>query len=506
MKSLLTHIALISLTLNLSAQNFNPTNGTELADNLDSSSRVVVDSFLNSSGRVDVVISNRLSKYSTTQDTKDWVEQQGYLTANAIGQLGYATEEYVSEKVGDVIGDLVNGSLKVNSAENADTSDISFALKDDNSSVMKTAGEIFSALDSIPDSFLTTNDVCFIVTNSDPYAFTAWMFSGLPDGWGITNMEFVLDESAEFMPTEGYSGTWYATFLTNGVPLLVQSDDDSYSWRTWVNFFVSEDPYIYIEATRTRGPLPVLNVAFKSDVESASNNLAQIIAKIGYLTTNDVCAIVTSNVAWYTEWRRNPGWVDSPDTRNQKAVWVDSEQKWYYEYETFEDGIWVFDSFPFQNEQCRPPVNNQYTTNLIVSLYSWFERDFMGQSNVLGLASIDNVEEMVGISIATTDTSYRRTIGLTNLNQSVQYVNIPDTTPTTLEIQLPTDGETKDWMVYVVSVTNVALSLPAATWWMADVAYTNDVPPATPTAFYFSQITTNIFYLGRQELTEVAAP
>ena len=107
------------------------------------------------------------------------------------------------------------------------------------------------------------------------------------------------------------------------------------------------------------------------------------------------------------------------------------------------------------------------------------------------------------LAIANADTTYRRTIGLTNLNQSVQYVNITDTAPTTLAISMPTDGATKDWMVYVVSVTNVTLSLPSATWWMADTAYTNDVPPATPTAFWFSQVTDAIFILGRQELTEV---
>ena len=107
-------------------------------------------------------------------------------------------------------------------------------------------------------------------------------------------------------------------------------------------------------------------------------------------------------------------------------------------------------------------------------------------------------------TIATADTTYRRTIGITNLNQTVQYVSVTDTSPTTLAIAMPTNGVTKDWIVYVSAVTNVTLSLPSVTWWMADAAYTNEVPPATPTAFYFSQITTNIFYLGRQELTEVA--
>lgn len=115
-----------------------------------------------------------------------------------------------------------------------------------------------------------------------------------------------------------------------------------------------------------------------------------------------------------------------------------------------------------------------------------------------------NLPEYLDSREKSLDTTYRRTIGITNLNQTVQYVNITDATPTTLAISMPTNGVTKDWIVYVSAVTNVTLSLPSATWWMADVAYTNDVPPATPTAFYFSQIATNIFYLGRQELTEVA--
>ena len=119
--------------------------------------------------------------------------------------------------------------------------------------------------------------------------------------------------------------------------------------------------------------------------------------------------------------------------------------------------------------------------------------------------TITNIASTVSSSaIASADTTYRRTIGLTNLNQSVQYVNITDTSPTTLAISMPTDGATKDWMVYVVSVTNVTLSLPAATYWMADTAYTNEVPPATPTALWFSQVTDGVFLLGRQELTPVS--
>lgn len=106
-------------------------------------------------------------------------------------------------------------------------------------------------------------------------------------------------------------------------------------------------------------------------------------------------------------------------------------------------------------------------------------------------------------AVASADTSYRRVIGVTNLNQSVQYVSVTDTEPTTLAIDLPAGTNTADWIVYVTSVTNVTLSLPAATWWMADTAYTNDIAPATPTALFFSQVTDGVYLLGRQELEPV---
>ena len=121
--------------------------------------------------------------------------------------------------------------------------------------------------------------------------------------------------------------------------------------------------------------------------------------------------------------------------------------------------------------------------------------------------TITNIASTVSSNaIASADTTYRRTIGLTNLNQSVQFVNITDTSPTTIAISMPTDGATKDWMVYVTAVTNVALQLPPVTWWMADSSATNDIPPATPTAFWFSQVTDGIYIIGRQGLTEVTAP
>ena len=109
-------------------------------------------------------------------------------------------------------------------------------------------------------------------------------------------------------------------------------------------------------------------------------------------------------------------------------------------------------------------------------------------------------------AIAATDTSYPRVSGITNVNQTVQYVSIDSAVPTTLSIMLPTTGDTKDWIVYVTAQTNVTITLPAATWWLADTSATNDIAPRTPTALYFSQAADNIYTMGRQEFTEVVLP
>lgn len=107
-------------------------------------------------------------------------------------------------------------------------------------------------------------------------------------------------------------------------------------------------------------------------------------------------------------------------------------------------------------------------------------------------------------AIADADTSYRRFTGVTNVNQTVQFVQL-DASQTSLAIELPSTGETRDWIVYVYAAANAVLSLPSGvTWWTSDVANTNAIEAATPTALYFSQISTNIFMLGRQTLTEVS--
>lgn len=227
----------------------------------------------------------------------------------------------------------------------------------------------------------------------------------------------------------------------------------------------------------------------------------------GGLTTNDVCAIVTNVVPWWT--------FSPPSIRIEgelRTILAEPSGDHYDMYAGSHDYPLSYILFPGSSLVF---VDGSDDGEIEITA-TWSPR------NAIGLARLEDVPSTNGfvtaeeatnmaetassIAVANADTTYRRTIGITNINQSVQYVSITDETPSTLEIQLPTDGATKDWMVYVVSVTNVTLSLPAAIWWMADVAYTNEVPPATPTALWFSQVTDGIFILGRQELTEVTAP
>ena len=116
-------------------------------------------------------------------------------------------------------------------------------------------------------------------------------------------------------------------------------------------------------------------------------------------------------------------------------------------------------------------------------------------------AEAQNATNAANYAVSIADTSYARFVTLTNVNQSVQFVTLSEN-DTTLSIELPATGETKDWIVYVLAATNTVLSLPPATWYMTDTANTNAIP-AGMTAFYFSQMATGIYMLGRQELEPV---
>ena len=231
---------------------------------------------------------------------------------------------------------------------------------------------------------------------------------------------------------------------------------------------------------------------------------------------------MTSLTPVYSQTPTFSGWTCTPAMYNGHEVLVDVSQEDFEEdvytivLYTEEDGLitggydidldsdtsftWVIGDVAYTATRTRTDIIGYtlgYQTNSVLA----------ATNSLISAETATNIADTVSAAaIASADTTYRRTIGITNLNQTVQYVNITDTAPTTLEISMPVNGVTKDWIVYVSSVTNVTLSLPSATWWMADAAYTNDVPPDTPTALWFSQVTDGIFILGRQELTEVSAP
>ena len=100
------------------------------------------------------------------------------------------------------------------------------------------------------------------------------------------------------------------------------------------------------------------------------------------------------------------------------------------------------------------------------------------------------------------DTSYFHYNKITNINQSVQYI-VPTEGQTTLVIEIPDTGATKDWVVYINTNEDQPLSLvlPEANYWVSSEDVTNDI--VTATALYFSQINENTFSLGRKEMIPV---
>ncbi len=135
-------------------------------------------------------------------------------------------------------------------------------------------------------------------------------------------------------------------------------------------------------------------------------------------------------------------------------------------------------------------------------------------TNALNLATMDNLKPYVkhteldtaltdyvsNETLENYDASYKIVEGICDENQTIQVVVSESTTPSPLEIQLPTNGRCKDWIVYVVAATNMPLVLPPADYWVRNESVTNAVAAGTPTALYFSQVSTNsVFTIGRQE-------
>ena len=121
--------------------------------------------------------------------------------------------------------------------------------------------------------------------------------------------------------------------------------------------------------------------------------------------------------------------------------------------------------------------------------------------NANGFAMYSDVQQLEQ-KIDNMDTSYLRVVGLTNKNQSVQYV-YADASVTELQIQMPTSGMTKDWIVYVLATSNIVLKLPPANYWCTSEAATNEIPGPGATALYFSQVNDDTYCIGRQEFVPV---
>ena len=189
-------------------------------------------------------------------------------------------------------------------------------------------------------------------------------------------------------------------------------------------------------------------------------------------------------------------------TRNDYAVVLEDEShntnEWRYVYATHVDagtgetnGQW---------EAQYPIETNDYGALSNKPQIDGVELTENTTAAQLGLVTATDVNNL--------DTSYRRFIGITNVNQSIQYFTTTENDGITeLRIEIPADGVTKDWVVYVISAKELTLTLPDnTTWWMASTSYLDNIASNTPTALYFTQVTDGKYMLGRQELHEVSIP
>lgn len=244
----------------------------------------------------------------------------------------------------------------------------------------------------------------------------------------------------------------------------------------------------------SKGTLLDLCLFIAPNYSDVSNDVSYLMKDAPYLplnsaiTTNSVKDIVTNTVVvGYTEW----------------AYAGDTSPSASYSIMVTESGNdYVFSLYD-------PSLVGSVTTNELNPTILTFQ--VTGGSiiasrspklrNALGLAQYSDVQALDD-KLENMDTSYYRVVGITNKNQSVQYV-YTDSNVTELKIQMPSSGMTKDWLVYVLAVTNVTLKLPAANYWCVSEAVTNDIQSYTPTALYFSQINDDTYSIGRQELIPI---
>ena len=143
-KSIASILAILSITI-YAGVNDTPNDGTSLLDDLTSTSKVVVDAFLNSSNRVHALIESISTAGISLEPATNYTDESIAMLQDRL------------TGVGELL--VVSWSDNAYLAENASTAETAHYLSDE-------------GIAAIP--MITTNDVCAIVTNEVTTEWTAW--------------------------------------------------------------------------------------------------------------------------------------------------------------------------------------------------------------------------------------------------------------------------------------------------------------------------------------------
>ena len=331
---------------------------------------------------------------------------------------------------------------------------------------------------------LTTNVVQQIVTN---LTFAGWTepYSAWTNNW---------QSHLDLQPTQpvyNYSLGGWVFSMTNKLDGTTNSTQVIMNTPTFAVEMATEFSGGTIKFGRTGTPLyrNTLGIAMKDELND-------------FVTKEDVCGAVTNvYTIGYTDWEFSgagvvPGVNYSISFAGAFLQGSDVQYRW----NLLGNGTYL----TYYQETNANPLSLSFVVNGQINA----TRRAITR-NALGLARMEDLTNYVThAELDAMDTSYFRMEGITNKNQSIQYVVNNSVTPWNLDIVIPSDGETKDWIVYVYSQTNATVRLPTdnntITWWAPKDSVVNDIKPSTPTAFYFSQVAYKKFTINRQELTALA--
>ena len=333
--------------------------------------------------------------------------------------------------------------------------------------------------------YISTNAVQAIVTN---LSFAGWTepYSAWTNNWPARPIQ----ELQPTQPVYNYSLGGWVFSMTNSLS-ATNSTHVIMNTPTFAVEMMMEYGGGRISFGRTGTPLyrNTLGIAMKSELND-------------FVTKEDVCGAVTNvYTIGYTDWEFSGGGVVPGITYSISFAGAflqgDGVQ---YKWNLLGNGTYL----TYYQETNANPLSLSFVVNGQINA----TRRAITR-NALGLARMEDLTNYVThAELDAMDTSYFRMEGITNKNQSVQYVVNNSITPWNLDIVIPSDGETKDWIVYVYSQTNATIRLPTdndtITWWAQKDSVVNDIKPSTPTAFYFSQVAYKKFTVSRQELTALA--